>query len=129
MRQHVKVVAYIQIGYGILRLLVAGAALFFILLGGLVSGDPDAMLVTGIVGPAIACFLFVTAVPSIVGGIGLLRAKTWARILVIVLAALGLLDFPIGTATGIYSLWVLLNSETHEYFNGDSENSGKLAFS
>jgi hypothetical protein len=39
---------------------------------------------------------------------GLLRREPWARVLTLVLACLALLEIPLGTALGVYSLWVLL---------------------
>jgi len=41
-------------------------------------------------------------------GWGLLQREPWARMLTIVLAFLALFHIPLGTALGIYSLWVLL---------------------
>ena len=66
---------------------------------------------------------------NIVGGIGLLKGKNWARVLVIFLAVLDLIDFPIGTAIGVYTLWVLLNSETSELFDGGAKVQAQPAFS
>ena len=49
-------------------------------------------------------------------GWGLLNDKPWARILTIVLSALSLLSVPIGTALGIYGLWVLTHPEVEAQF-------------
>jgi len=57
------------------------------------------------------------SIPGIVGGIGLLKRKYWARILILVLCFLSLLSIPFGTALGIYGIWILLKSETVEIFN------------
>jgi len=54
---------------------------------------------------------------GLVGGIGLLAYKSWARYLVIVVSALGCLNIPFGTLKGIYALWVLLQDETIKLFN------------
>jgi hypothetical protein len=39
---------------------------------------------------------------------GLWREESWARILALILGVLALFHFPLGTALGIYTLWVLL---------------------
>lgn len=52
------------------------------------------------------------ALPSIIGGIGLLNKKKWALTLVLVLGCFKLFSFPIGTALGIYTIWVY--SEDHK---------------
>jgi hypothetical protein len=41
-------------------------------------------------------------------GIGLLTIQPWARLLAIVTGVVELISFPLGTALGIYTLWVLL---------------------
>jgi uncharacterized membrane protein (DUF2068 family) len=57
---------------------------------------------------------FALGVPSLIAGIGLLKQKRWARILAIVLAILALASFPVGTAAGVYTLWVLTHRETEQ---------------
>lgn len=47
---------------------------------------------------------------------GLLHFRPWARILAIILAVLHIFSFPFGTALAIYTLWVLLSSETQPLF-------------
>jgi hypothetical protein len=53
-------------------------------------------------------FLMVKGVVGIIAGWGLLDRQSWARLLAIILGFLSLLHFPLGTALGIYTLWVLL---------------------
>lgn len=129
MKQHVNIVAAMYIGFGFLKVLVAGIVLIAIVGGGLLSGDADAITITGIVGPAVAFFLFLTALPGIMGGYGLLKGKAWARILVLILAVFDLFEFPIGTAVAAYTIWVLLNNETSQFFDGDSTAKSQMAFS
>ena len=70
---------------------------------------------------SIGCFAggltVLLSVPGIIGGIALLRYKPWARVLVLVMSAIGLLNIPIGTGMGIYSFWVLTRDETDELFS------------
>ena len=57
----------------------------------------------------------VSMVYSIVVGLagwGLLERRPWARMLAIVLAVLALFRFPLGTALGIYTLWVLAPAQS-----------------
>lgn len=46
------------------------------------------------------------AIPAIIAGAGLLNQKKWALTLVLILGCLKLFSFPIGTAIGIYTIWV-----------------------
>ena len=51
-------------------------------------------------------------IPCVVLGIGLLKLRPWTRSLGTIVAILELLNFPLGTALGVYALWVLLSPET-----------------
>ena len=52
--------------------------------------------------------LVLTGLVGLLAGWGLLERQTWARVLAIILGFLSLLHPPLGTALGIYTLWVLL---------------------
>ncbi len=54
---------------------------------------------------AVVIILFF-AIPSIIGGVGLLNDKPWALTLLLVLGCFKLFSFPIGTAIGIYIIYV-----------------------
>jgi hypothetical protein len=49
--------------------------------------------------------------PGLLAGYGLLTRKPWARILAIVVGILSLLNFPIGTAIGLYTQWALSDEQ------------------
>jgi hypothetical protein len=123
MREHVKIVAILNIALGSLGVL-AGIVILCLAgtLGGLISAWAEtqdaaaAAPIIALVAIGIAAFLFVLSLPSIIGGWGLLHYRPWARILMIVISALDLLHFPIGTAIGIYGLWALLSEEGHRLF-------------
>jgi hypothetical protein len=62
--------------------------------------------------------LTATAVFGLFTGWGLLSHQPWARMAAIILAILNLIHFPLGTALGIYTLWVLMPAECEaEYRN------------
>lgn len=116
MAQHVRILGWIFIVYHALLLLLA--IFLFLIIGGagVLSGDRQAMVVTGAVGGFIAAILTVLSLPGLITGIGLLRFRPWARILGLILGALHLLSIPIGTAMGAYAFWVLLNQQTLPLF-------------
>ena len=117
MHKHITAVAAMHIGFGIFNI-VAGLVLFLLLSGiGIFSNDKEAEFVLNIVGGSIATFLIVVSIPGIIGGIGLLKYKNWARILVLIISAIGLLNVPFGTALGIYSIWTIVQDETIKLFN------------
>jgi hypothetical protein len=122
MRDHVKIVAILNIVLGCLGVL--GGVVVLIIFGGLAGmiglsqnqAAPPATALFAIIGGCIAIFLFVLSVPGIIGGWGMLNFRPWARILMIIISALNLLHFPLGTALGIYGLIVLLNEDTRRLF-------------
>jgi hypothetical protein len=116
MEKHILVVAVLNLVFGTIGILGGIIALIAISGGGVISGDPTAMKITGIVGLAVGFFFFLTSVPGVIGGIGLLKRRGWARILLMIIAVLGLMNIPIGTAVGIYTLWVLMNEKTAQLF-------------
>ncbi len=123
MDQHLKIVAYLLIAFGILGLIAAVCILVAgIGVGGTVGAnatDEDgalAAMLSGGLMMGLAALVGVLSIPNIIAGRGLLNRRPWARTLAIVLSVIGLLNFPIGTAIGAYSLWVLLNDETRRLF-------------
>jgi hypothetical protein len=113
-KSHIQIVAGLNIAAGALYLLIAfGLFAIFGLVGGVVAanGEPGAGGVIGFIAAFFSIFLAVLGLPSIIAGWGLFLGKGWARILTIVLAILHLPNVPIGTALGVYSLWVLLADE------------------
>jgi hypothetical protein len=58
---------------------------------------------------ALAFLLWGKAVAGLVTGIGLCQRERWARVLALVVGVIALVNIPIGTALGIYTLWVLLS--------------------
>jgi hypothetical protein len=117
MENHITAVGVLSIGLSVLGILI-GAFIFVLLAGiGYVVQDEEAAPVLAIVGFFVGLVLVILAIPGIIGGIGLLKRREWARILVLITSAFHLLNFPIGTAIGGYSIWVLVNADTIRLFN------------
>jgi hypothetical protein len=113
---HVPVVGWLLIvGHAIFVLV--GLFVFVLLTGiGVASGEREAVAILGTVGTAVGLLLVVLGIPGLVAGAGLLARKSWARILAIVVGILGLVNFPVGTAIGVYTLFVLMQDAATEYF-------------
>ena len=125
MEKHVTLVAIIYIVFGAIGILIGLFLLVVIIFGGLISGDPEAMTITGIVGTTLCGFFLLLSVPKVIGGIGLLKRRGWAKILVLIISILDLANIPIGTAIGIYTIWVLLNEKTAQLFTNTSTSGRK----
>jgi len=119
---HINMIGILHIANGLLIMLAM--AVFFLVLTTMFfsvriaeTGNP----VPGIFQPAIFIFfiLIFAAVPivEIICAIFLMKRRTWARYLIIAFSILMLFSFPLGTALGIYSIWVLMIRErAGDYF-------------
>lgn len=115
-QRHVQALGIWWCVYAAYRLLHALAVVFFLraVTGG-GSGDWHWMHWSGPMGGQWfqALIPFATAVSvgwavlSVVVGYGLVKRKFWARVLAIVAGILALINIPLGTALGLYTLWVL----------------------
>lgn len=115
-QQHVAILGWIYV-VGHAFFLLIGAFVFTLLSSiGVLSGDQQATMILSLVGTGVGGLLMVLAVPGIAAGIGLLAHKVWGRYLAIVVAILGLVNFPVGTLIGAYALLVLLPEPATHYF-------------
>lgn len=107
LQQHVTILGWLYlIGHALF--LAIGGFVFLLLTGvGAATGEPEARTVLVVVGTSVGLLLAALAVPGLLAGYGLLARKPWARILAIVVGILGLVNFPIGTAIGLYTFWAL----------------------
>ncbi len=125
MDAHVRILAILHIALGVFGLLMGAAVL--VIFGGLAGWiglkgahlSPNTLVavpILSLVGGAICLLLVVLSLPGLIAGFGLLRFRPWARVLTIVLSAIELLNVPLGTALGVYGLWVLLSPAAEPLF-------------
>jgi hypothetical protein len=129
MKDHVKILGILNIVWGGLICLF-GLALFLFLTGvGIAgstladhgdgqwgSGDLGPAHLLGLIGAVIGVLMVALGIPGVIAGWGLMNFRPWARILVIILSILHLPSIPLGTAIGVYGLWVLFNDDTKRLF-------------
>ena len=126
-RRHIQPLAILWLINGILRL---GEVAWLLIFGSLFlpgmrgwwgpsewplrGWNLESLLWRGLYAAGISLALF--GVVHLLLAWGLFEREPWARILGIVIGFLALLRFPLGTALGIYTLWVLLpESSGREY--------------
>jgi len=119
MEQHVKILGVLYIAIGGLG--VIAALIVFGVMGGIAgmarSGShPEAGPFFVLVGGLAMTIILAISLPSVIAGVGLLYFRPWARVLTIILSAIHLFSIPVGTALGVYGLWVLLRRETEPLF-------------
>ncbi len=115
--KHIPVLGYLYIVFNIVGLLFGVLVwVVFAFVATLPSVYREDAMVIHLLGMAVVIFSVVLSAPGIIGGFGLLRRKNWARITLIILGFLNLINLPFGTALGIYTLWVLLREESAQFF-------------
>lgn len=103
MKQHVSFVGALHVAFGFLE------------------NEPIAEKVLSLLGNTISLIIVFFSSLGVIGGIGLFSYKPWARILVMIVSAINCLNIPIGTAKGIYSIWVLMQKETLDLFEPSTQ--------
>jgi len=116
MEKHINIVAALQIGFSILGIII-GIFLFTLLfLIGEFIEVAEAQTVLTIIAKVVLIFIIILSIPGIIAGIGLLKRKEWARILTLILSVIDLINVPVGTAVGVYSIWTLVQPEVISEF-------------
>jgi hypothetical protein len=113
---HISILGWLHIVVNALFLVLAVFAFILLPTFGAISGDPEGAVVLGVLGTAFGLLMVILGLPGMLAGYGLLKHKPWARVLALVLGVLGLVNFPVGTAIGIYTLIVLTQHAASEYF-------------
>jgi hypothetical protein len=123
MLTHVKLLGVLHIIFGALGILTAIAMLF--LFGGIAGfiqntdRSSDSFVgagFLGLIGLVVFVVLVALSLPGLIAGIGILNLRPWGRVLGIIISALDLMSVPLGTALGVYGLWVLLSNQTEALF-------------
>jgi hypothetical protein len=115
MEDHIKAVGWcFIIYYGLITLF--GVFFFLVTTGVLARSNPRAIMVVGPAIAILAALFIIIALPGLITGFALLKFRSWARVVAITLGLLNLFIMPVGTALGIYTLWVLLNRDSLPLF-------------
>ncbi|MGI6456366.1 MAG: hypothetical protein ACOX5R_12210 [bacterium] len=130
MQTHVKIASILHICFGIFGFLTGLIMIFLFgstfLLSFIAPQENELptqtfsffMLIFSLFG----VFTFLSSVPAVLAGIGMLNYYQWGRILGIIISILYIpFHIPLGTMVGVYSLWVLFSEETVELFNREGK--------
>src|ERR1700674_142089 len=124
-RDHVRLVGILWMAYSALHvvagvvLIVVAQVIFGQLTGMIHIPDGPPPQVTVWLRPLISFvgwLILAKAAAGFIAGWGLLQRQGWARTVALVVGFLALLNFPLGTALGIYTLWVLLPRQSDDEY-------------
>lgn len=131
---HIKVLGMLHVALGALGILGSIFIMWFfdgmaamIAFAGHGNDDFGAITFLHFLFAIAALLFFLISLPGVIGGIGLLLGHGWARILLIVVSGLLILEFPVGTVLGIYGLWVLLGKDARRVISPPVSYRGQIA--
>jgi len=120
MDSHKKLLSILHIVYGSMAVIaflivntVLSSILPFLISEAEKSSEEGAMALdigVSIARSVILVLLLIIPIPSIVGGIAQLNRKNWGLSVMMISGCLSLLSVPLGTALGIYTIWVYLEN-------------------
>src|SRR5271157_705883 len=121
-REHIRLVGILWMAYSALYAVAGVGALIVaqVIFGGAFhfhNGPSPEVAVW--LRPLMTCFgwlILAIACTGFFTGWGLLQRESWARTFALVAGFVALLRIPLGTALGIYTLWVLLPSQSDEEY-------------
>ena len=117
---HVKVLGWLYILSSALMLVMGFLGLLFFagigLLSAIESTEPEAFAILTILGTLGLIFFGLLSLPGLAAGYGLLKHKSWGRILALIVGIFKIFNFPLGTALAIYTFWVLIQDDANAYF-------------
>ncbi len=130
MRDHLRLLGILNIVWsviglaiGLIVLLVFGGIAGFIATTGAnsVDGRIVAAPLMAIVGVGVVLIICIVSLPALIAGMGLVKLKPWSRVLGILISILHhFFSVPIGTALGVYGLWVLFQPESRQVLEAGS---------
>ncbi len=106
--RRIDLVGYLHVGYGMVLLLLSAVVILTVTFGSVLL--PSVAAWAAGLGASITTGLILASIglPSMVAGALLVRRTSWSRAVVILLSVVDLFSFPVGTALGAFSLWILL---------------------
>ncbi len=111
MKTHVELLGLINVISGLFSALVGLVVFAICTVLVPITEDPTGSLVLLILGVGVGGFLVILGIPTVIAGVGLLKRKSWSRLLALIVAIFAFFNFPVGTLIAIYTAWVLTNSE------------------
>lgn len=108
MEKHMNILGWLYIGINLLFIVLAVVLFFsFRFVGQVVEGE-TAFYLSRAFATGVAIFFTLISIPGIIVGIGLLKRRSWAEVIALVLGLINIFNVPIGTILGVYTLWVIL---------------------
>ncbi len=123
MKNNHKILGALYLAFGLLGAVIA-VLLFLVKTGRLFLPAKLSMFANAQGYASVIALLFAfISLPAIITGIALIMRKFWARFSALVLAFFSLFIVPLGTALGIYTIWVLVNNAAFSELDSEVDES------
>jgi hypothetical protein len=111
MKNHFKRLGALYIVFGLLSCIIA--LIFLNTVDNRAPASGAMSFITSIPGfRSVLVFLFMaSSLPGIIAGIGLLRRQAWATTMAQILGFIYLVNIPLGTLVGVYTIWAIMNDD------------------
>lgn len=115
MDRHVRILGILNMVYGIVGAVCAIVILvrFGGFTGVYAAFNED---IVGLIAMILVGFQLLIAAPCILAGYYVRLLQDWARVMLIIVSAINVLNVPFGTVIGAYGLWTLMTPETDPLF-------------
>jgi len=112
MDKHITLAGAFNLAMGILGILGVITGSFLMAAFGRYIDEPEAAEIVLLAVSIGLSYLAIFSTAQIICAIGVLKRKSWSRVLMIIISAFKLPSVPLGTALGIYTIWVMIQEET-----------------
>ncbi len=118
-QEHVRLLGILWIAMGAFD--VVGGMMLFLLSNTIFrEGGPGNSMFMHPLMRFLGTFVLVKAAAALAAGWGLLQRESWARVLALIVGFVALLNVPLGTALGVYTLWVLLPAQSEQEYEAQA---------
>ena len=110
MERHYRILSVLYIVYGIFNVLFS--VLVYFILGrvfAFADVEPEVVEFVHAIGIPLAIAFVILSILSVIGGIAITQGKKWSKVLLLILGCFFLLNFPLGTIIGIYTIVVYVS--------------------
>ncbi len=115
MDRHVRILGILNMLYGIVGAIAS--VVILIRFGGFngvyAAFNED---IVGLIAVILVAFQLLIAAPCVLAGYFVRLLQDWARVMLIIVSAINVLNVPFGTVIGAYGLWTLMTPETDPLF-------------
>lgn len=122
MEKHITLAGAFNLAMGIMGILgVITGSLLMATLESYID-EPEAVTIVVLAVSIGLSYLAIFSTAQIICAVGLLKRRSWSRVLMIIVSAFKLPSVPLGTALGIYTIWVLIQDDTKTILDAGSQS-------